>query len=430
MGAKLFPGQVPACYGGSGGKRTIFTMPGHLLVTLLLSVFIALLGIGIIVPVMPVFAASLGAGGLALGLIIAAFSITRGIFQPIVGSLSDRWGRKGFLVCGLLVYALVGLAIPEATSVINLIVIRAFHGVGSAMIVPVAMACVSDMSPVGQEGRYMGLLHIAIFTGIGSGPLLGGFFTDLWGMAAAFYAMAGLSCLALLLVLFQMPVTERKDRGIRRMGIIEALRSMLTRRRTGGILLARMATMIIMVPTMAFLPLLMHQWFQSSGMEIGIVIACRTLVSALLQTPFGRMADRRDKTGLLQIGCVVISAVMCLVSLADSFWWLLVLFVLLGMGEAIIWPTLGALATEEGRQYGQGTMMGVFSLAMSVGVFCGSLGAGFTMDLLGLRWSFFIIGVLVLALTMTATGLIRGSSAYGSGSNDPAITRTDKRSSD
>ncbi|TFG35569.1 MAG: MFS transporter, partial [Desulfobacterales bacterium] len=140
-------------------------MPGHLLVTLLLSVFIALLGIGIIVPVMPVFAASLGAGGLALGLIIAAFSITRGIFQPIVGSLSDRWGRKGFLVCGLLVYALVGLAIPEATSVINLIVIRAFHGVGSAMIVPVAMACVSDMSPVGQEGRYMGLLHIAIFTG-------------------------------------------------------------------------------------------------------------------------------------------------------------------------------------------------------------------------------------------------------------------------
>jgi MFS family permease len=387
-------------------------MQGHLLVTLLLSIFIALLGIGIIVPVMPVFATSLGASGVALGLIIAAFSITRGIFQPIVGSLSDRWGRKGFLVCGLLVYGLVGLAMPEATSVLNLIVIRAFHGVGSAMIVPVAMAWVSDMSPVGQEGRSMGLLHIAIFTGIGSGPLIGGFFTDLWGMASAFYAMAGLSFLAMILVWLQLPAPEPRDLGIRRMGIIEALRRMLTRRRTGGILLARMATMLIMVPTMAFLPLLMHQWFGSSGMEIGIVIACRTLVNALLQMPFGRMADRRDKTGMLLGGCLLISAVMCLVPLADSFWWLLVLFVLLGMGEAIIWPTLGAFATEEGRQYGQGTMMGVFSLAMSVGVFCGSLGAGFTMDLLGLRWSFFIIGILVLVLTMIATSLIRGSSAY------------------
>jgi MFS family permease len=231
-------------------------------------------------------------------------------------------------------------------------------------------------------------------------------------MASAFYAMAGLSFLAMILVCLQLPAPEPRDLGIRRMGIIEALRRMLTHRRTGGILLARMATMLIMVPTMAFLPLLMHQWFGSSGMEIGIVIACRTLVNALLQMPFGRMADRRDKTGMLLIGCLVICAVMCLVPLADSFWWLLVLFVLLGMGEAIIWPTLGAFATEEGRQYGQGTMMGVFSLAMSVGVFCGSLGAGFTMDLLGLRWSFFIIGILVLVLTMIATSLIRGSSAY------------------
>ncbi|MDH3329345.1 MAG: MFS transporter, partial [Desulfobulbaceae bacterium] len=153
--------------------------------TLLLSVMIALLGIGIIVPVMPVFAVSLGAGGLALGMIIAAFSLTRAILQPVVGNLSDRLGRKGFLVSGLLIYSLVGIILPEADSVVNLIAIRAFHGIGSAMIVPVAMAYVGDMAPLGQEGRYMGMLNIAIFIGIGGGPLFGGLFTDLWGMAAA-----------------------------------------------------------------------------------------------------------------------------------------------------------------------------------------------------------------------------------------------------
>jgi DHA1 family multidrug resistance protein-like MFS transporter len=390
-------------------------MKRHILVTLLLSVFIALLGIGIIVPVMPIFAAGLGAGGLALGMIIAAFSITRGVFQPMVGSLSDRWGRKKFLLSGLLVYTLVGLVLPQATSVANLIVIRAFHGLGSAMIVPVAMACVSDLAPFGQEGRYMGLLNVAMFTGIGGGPLLGGFFADLWGMAAAFYAMAALSCAALLLVFFQMPAQEDEGGRAPQAGIVSAMGSMLANRETAGILLARMATMIIMVPSMAFLPLLMDQWFGASGMDIGIVIACRTLVNAALQTPCGRLADRLDKVRLLRTGCVMMSMVICLVPAARNFWSLLILFVILGMGEAIIWPVLGALATQQGRVYGQGTMMGVFSLSMSCGVFLGAIGAGSSMDLLGLPWSFFIIGVIVLIVTMIAarlisTGIERGHS--------------------
>jgi len=390
-------------------------MNRQVLVTLLLAVTTALVGIGIIVPVMPVFAVSLGAGGLAMGLIIAAFSISRGILQPIVGSLSDKWGRKGFLVGGLLIYSLVGLILPEATSVLNLIVIRAFHGVGSAMIVPVAMAYVSEMAPLGQEGRYMGRLNIAIFVGIGGGPLLGGVFMDMWGMASAFYAMAGLSFMALLLVLFQMPVLQDRESRGPRPSLFASLGSMLSSCRTRGILLARMSTMVIMVPTMAFLPLLMDQWFEASGKQIGLVIASRTLVNALLQTPGGRMADRYDKVTLLQIGCLIISGVMCLIPLAASFWNLIVLFVILGMGEAIIWPVLGALATEDGRQYGQGTMMGVFSLAMSAGVFLGAVGAGFSVDQLGLPWSFFIIGVIVLGLSMGAAELIRRGNCSGSG---------------
>ena len=157
---------------------------------------------------------------------------------------------------------------------------------------------------------------------------------------------------------------------------------------------------------MALLPLLMHQWFQATGMQIGMVIAARTLVNAMLQTPCGWLADRVDKVRFLQLGCLVISAVMCLVPLAGNFWVLLGLFVILGSGEAIIWPTLGALATEEGRHYGQGAMMGVFNLAMSGGVFIGAISAGFISDRLGLSWSFVLIGILVLGLSLIAVRLI------------------------
>ena len=376
---------------------------------MLLSVFIALLGIGIIVPVMPVFAESLGAGGLALGFIIAAFSLTRGIFQPVVGNLSDRWGRKRFLVAGLFVYALVGLIMPEAANVGSLVLIRSLHGFGSAMIVPVAMAYISDLAPLGQEGRYMGMLNIAIFSGIGSGPLIGGFFTDLWGMASAFYVMSSLSLLALLLALFQLPVSTGSSKGRAKVGVLKSMKKMLACRRTFGILLARMSTMIIMVPTMAFLPLLMHQWYQATGTQIGIVITARTLVNAVLQIPCGRLADRLNKVRLLLLGCVIISIVMCLIPLAANFWVLILLFVILGSGEAIIWPTLGALATEEGRIYGQGSLMGVFNLAMSAGVFIGAMGAGYFSDQFGLRSAFLLTGLLVFILTMIATRIIAKS---------------------
>ncbi|MGI9538179.1 MAG: MFS transporter, partial [Desulfocapsaceae bacterium] len=227
-------------------------MTRQILITLLLSVFIALLGIGIIIPVMPVFATELGANGLALGMIIAAFSVSRGLLQPVVGNLSDRWGRKGFLVTGLFVYGLVGLLIPQAGSILNLLLIRAFQGVGSAMIVPIGMAYMSVLAPPGQEGRYQSYLNIAIFCGIGCGPVIGGIVSDLLGFKSVFYVMAALSFGAFILVLKNMPAQQAPVQGSTT-GLLKSIKMMMQSRLTVGILLARLVTMVIMVPSMAFL---------------------------------------------------------------------------------------------------------------------------------------------------------------------------------
>jgi MFS family permease len=167
-----------------------------------------------------------------------------------------------------------------------------------------------------------------------------------------------------------------------------------------------MATMLIMVPTMAFLPLLMTQFMEASGTEIGIVIASRTLVNALLQTPFGRWVDRGNKTNLLLAGSCLISLTMFLVPLAGGFPQLVALFVFMGAGEAIVWPALGAMATEQGRMFGQGAMMGVFNLAMSGGVFLGAVGAGLLMDFFGLAWIFYIIAVFLLFTSLLSKAMI------------------------
>jgi DHA1 family multidrug resistance protein-like MFS transporter len=376
------------------------------LITLLLSVFIALLGIGIIVPVMPVFARELGAGGFALGMIIAAFSITRGLLQPVVGNFSDRWGRKNFLVCGLFVYGLVGLLIPHATGVPHLIIIRAFHGIGSAMIVPIAMAYMSLLAPAGHEGRYMSYLNIAIFSGIGCGPVIGGLLSDLWGLPSVFYTMALLSFLAFVLVILYMPVQTPGDQKQAR-GLLQSLLSMLRNRKTCGILVARYATMIIMVPTMAFLPLLMSEWQESSGLQIGIVIGCRTLVNALLQIPFGKFADRYNKLVVLLVSSVILAVIILYIPGIDSFAEMAIAYLCLGTAEAAIWAVLGGYASLEAKEhYGHGTMMGVFSFAMSAGVFTGAVLAGVSMDGWGIDKAYEVTGSVVLVLSLVAAAMI------------------------
>jgi len=378
-----------------------------MLATLLTAVFVTLTGIGIIAPVMPIYATNLGATGLTLGLMIAAFSVSRGILQPFVGGLSDRHGKKRFLIVGLIIYAMAGLSYSFANSIGQLIIIRTIHGIGSAMVVPIAMAYIGDLAPAHEEGRYMGMLNIALFAGIGSGPIIGGLFLDSLGMNSAFYAMASLSALSVILVVVFLPPQETVEhRNLP--PILSTLKKMMRNGHVIGILLARMATMIIMIPTLGFLPLLMNKFMDSSGIEIGLVIASRTLVNSILQTPFGRFADRHNKTVILVVGCGVITIIMFVVPFARSLVLLMVLFAILGTGEAMAWPTLGALAVEEGHTYGQGSMMGVFNMAMSAGIFIGSLGAGSMTQAFGISYSFYSVAVLLALLTTAAAVLIKG----------------------
>lgn len=380
-------------------------MEKRTLVILLLALFIAALGVGIIAPIIPIYAMDLGATGVTLGLMIAAFSISRGALQPVVGNLSDRRGRKRFLVAGLSIYAVVGLTYTLATSVEHLILIRLFHGVGSAMIVPIVMAYIGDLTPQGQEGKYMGMLNIALFAGISGGPILGGVFWDTIGINPAFYAMSALTAASLVLILTLLP-PQRSDREIQSTpGLLTTLRRMLHNSRVVGMLLPRIGTMIVMVPSLGFLPILMHKLMGATGMEIGIVIAARTIVTAGLQIPFGRIADRHNKVALILTGSLIASAGVFVMPFATDFLQLVWLSVFIGIGEALIWPTLGAIAVEEGHQYGQGSMMGVFNMAMSLGILIGSLVAGSFMDLIGLEYVFYVVSI-ILVVSAVAGGLL------------------------
>lgn len=117
---------------------------------LFFSLFTAVTGVGIVVPLLPVYAHDLGAGGFAIGLIFGSFSLSRTFSLSYFGKKSDERGRRPYIITGLAAYTLVSLAFMLSSSVTALIVIRFFQGIASAMMMPVIQAYVGDITPPGK----------------------------------------------------------------------------------------------------------------------------------------------------------------------------------------------------------------------------------------------------------------------------------------
>jgi len=155
-----------------------------------LSVFMAMVGLGIISPIIPNYARDLGASGIYIGLIYSRFSFSRAILQTPVGRLADTFSKKKIIVAGLIVYAVVSVVYTYVTSPEALILVRVFHGVDSSMMMPVAMAYAMNLTPKGEEGKYMGYLNTALFTGFGAGPFIGGYIYENYSTAMVFNTMS------------------------------------------------------------------------------------------------------------------------------------------------------------------------------------------------------------------------------------------------
>jgi len=177
-----------------------------------LALFITIAGIAMVSPLLPEFAQEMGASGVYVGLAFSGYTLTQIPLMLVVGRLSDRFGKKIFLCLGLVVYAIAALGYMVSPTFRELLVFRAISGIGTAMVIPIAYAYVGELAPLGREGRYMGLLNIATIAGFGTGPVLGGFLYDTFGMDAAFLSMSILSATGFLTVLlFLPPVSTPKE---------------------------------------------------------------------------------------------------------------------------------------------------------------------------------------------------------------------------
>ncbi len=365
--------------------------------TLFFSIFAAVTGVGIVVPLLPVYARDLGASGTYIGLIFGAFSLSRTLFLPYFGRRSDRRGRKPFIVCGLFSYAVISVAFILSSGVESLIAIRFVQGITSAMIMPVVQAYVGDITPEGREGWVMGLFNMSLFIGLSAGPLIGGVVKDRYSLEGAFACMGVLSIVGFGLCLAFLPPTAEEH--VVKKGLPPTRWSTILGDRTIiGLFFFRMAYTACIGIIWGFLPVFADAEFSVSASAIGILVMLGVFVSGLVQIPMGWLADRINRKAMVLAGGLVVTGAVYGFSHAagyrDLFW----ASVIFGLGGGIGMPALMAAAVLRGSRIdAMGSVMALLTVAHSLGMLIGSVTAGVMMDLFALRPAF-VLGAVIMAV--------------------------------
>ncbi|NMO94470.1 MFS transporter [Paenibacillus lemnae] len=356
------------------------------LLLLMVNMFIAMLGIGLIIPILPDFLKEFGAGGQTAGYLIAASGLTQFIFSPIVGELSDKYGRKIMIVTGLALFTISQLLFAIAGDVWLLYVSRLLGGIGGAALIPPMMAFVADITTDEDRGKGMGMLGAAMSLGFVVGPGVGGFLAEV-SLRTPLYVSAAVAGAALVLSLIVLPETLTKERQL-------AARSMTAKRQNILKQFALSAKAPYFVPLIlvftltlglmnfeAIFPLYAKESYTFSTKEISVVITIGALVGTLIQALLiDKVLRRFGEIKLISASFLAAAVCMVLLLLSSNFWYVLGISVLFFIFTAIMRPAINTLLSKMAGNE-QGFVAGMNNAYMSVGNIVGPAIAGNLFDI-------------------------------------------------
>ncbi len=357
-----------------------------------LTVFIDLLGFGILIPILPTFAKiELLVDETAIGVVVAVYSFVQFLFNPILGRLSDKYGRKPIIVISLFINAIGYVLFAFTTSYIILLVSRIVAGIGGSSI-SVAQAYIADVTTKENRAKGMGVIGAAFGLGFVFGPLMGGFLAS-YGYMVTGFASATFSILAFIFTITLLP-----ESNLNRNAPAESKRKLIDFDDLKNVFAKPERAMLIFlffVLTFSFaniygtFALLGLQVYGFSDMQNGFMFGIIGLTSAIVQGGLiGRISKVISKINILKIGSFFIMVSLALIPYGDTFLGLAIIIIFLALGTSIFQPTVLSLISEVTPDTEQGVTLGVNQSVSAFARVLGPLWGGFAFEFLGYPYPF------------------------------------------
>ncbi|OGJ16393.1 MAG: hypothetical protein A2632_02870 [Candidatus Pacebacteria bacterium RIFCSPHIGHO2_01_FULL_46_16] len=362
------------------------------------------LSYGTIIPLLYPYASRFGINPLGLSLLFASFSLFQFLATPIIGALSDKYGRKPLLLLSLLGTSLSLAFFASAQSVWQLFLARILDGITGGNM-SVAQAVIADSVAGKQRARAFGMLGASFGFGFLVGPALGGLLST-YGLTVPFWFASGLALTGTIFGYFFLEETNPKHKRthlssdikfVNPASLLHALKMPVV-----GVLI--LITFITSLSGNAFII-----GFQSftvdvlklSPKEIGLLFTASGLVSMLMQASGIKLLEKwiPSKAKLLLYLFVFSASLLFALTFASSLVWFAIIVMLFMFPNSATAPVLQGLVSENSPDHSQGKTLGIAASFMSLGQIIGPIAAGLVAN-------FFVPGIFTMSSMLMVVALI------------------------
>ncbi len=352
--------------------KDVLSVPG--IKPVFFTIFMVAFGFGVILPLLPFYALSLGAQPFELGILTAVFALMQLIFGPFFGKLADKIGRRKVLLIGTAGFAASYIVFAFADSFEMALLARAIEGFFAAGIFPACLSLLSDFTTEQQRGKAMGLMGMTFSLGFIFGPAIGGLAAS-FSVRDAFFLSAGLSLLNFAWIFFRLkePVEkdESKDIAKQEVSLLEHLSSPLL-----FLFLSSMMITFMIGGLDATLALYTSEKLGFTATEIGLIFTYVGFLIMIMQFVSGGLVNRFGEVRLVQGGLALSGLGFFLLYFTSDWISLLLPLAVFVAGNALVFPSVNSLITKKvtGKR---GAVLGLNTSFSAAGQVVGPLFGGF-----------------------------------------------------
>lgn len=336
-----------------------------------------------------------GLSGVEVGFVGAAYSLTQVFILYPIGRFADLGHRKILLLAGLFLGVPTYILFWQVNGFYTLFGARLLQGTTIALTTAIGLSFISIRSEESNRGRNLGTYNSLRAVGQTIGALAGGFLVANYGFGVPYLSLAFLYGLSLVLIYTLVPPeseNERENRAGEGLHLSGLLSGAKFRIQMGFELSFAFAKSIVVV----FIPVYAYAVVGLSEVQLGAVVAARYIAFALGQSPAGKLSDRVGRIPLVLAGGILFTVASFILPFQKTFWGLLLVAALFGIGDSIRVPASWGIFADEGVETGPATSFSFRMLAWRPGLLAGPLLGGLIKDLVGIANTFFMAAISVV----------------------------------